>query len=447
MESLIGSFMGGGREAECKEVHDPLSGSLRGLCTSWKEPLVIPGPIIVGGGPSGLAVAACLRAKGIPSVVLERAHCIASLWQLKTYDRLRLHLPKKHCELPLTPFPSCFPTYPTKLQFVAYLEAYAREHGVRPRFNEAVVAAEYDEALGFWRVRTATQGALVEKREYLCRWLVAATGENAEAVAPELEGAADFGGPIVHTSSYKSGDAFRGKRVLVVGCGNSGMEVCLDLCNNAAKPTIVVRDSVHVLPREMLGLSTFGLAMGLLKWLPLRVVDALLLLLARLVLGNTAKFGLRRPQLGPLRHKALAGKTPVLDAGALALIKSQRIKVRPSGVKRLMKHGAEFADGAAEEFDAVILATGYRSNLPRWLKVYAEVFGEKGDLGGGWKLGNKGLYAVGFTNRGLSGVSLDANRIAGDIEQGWKSQLEKIKVTSFACSHAPPSRRISNFTK
>lgn len=84
---------------------------------------------------------------------------------------------------------------------------------------------------------------------------------------------------------------------------------------------------MHVLPREMLGLSTFGLAMWLLKWLPLRVVDALLLLLARLVLGNTAKFGLRRPQLGPLRLKALAGKTPVLDAGALDLIKSQRIKV------------------------------------------------------------------------------------------------------------------------
>ncbi|KAG6484039.1 indole-3-pyruvate monooxygenase YUCCA6-like [Zingiber officinale] len=446
MESLIGSFMGGGREAEGQQVHDPLSGSLQGLCTSWKEPLVIPGPIIVGGGPSGLAVAACLRAKGIPSVVLERAHCIASLWQLKTYDRLRLHLPKKHCELPLTPFPSCFPTYPTKRQFVAYLEAYAREHGVRPRFNEAVVAAEYDEALGFWRVRTAaTQGSPAEKREYLCRWLVAATGENAEAVAPELEGSADFGGPIVHTSSYKSGEAFRGKRVLVVGCGNSGMEVCLDLCNNAAKPTIVVRDSVHVLPREMLGLSTFGLAMWLLKWLPLRVVDALLLLLARLVLGNTAKFGLRRPRLGPLRLKALAGKTPVLDAGALALIKSQRIKVRPSGVKRLVKHGAEFADGAAEEFDAVILATGYRSNLPHWLKA-KEVIEEKGGLGGGCKLGDKGLYALGFTKRGLLGVSLDASRIAGDIEECWKSQLEKIKVTSFTCSHAP-SRRTPNFTK
>lgn len=437
--------------AECKKqlFHDPLSGSMQALiCTSGKEPLVIPGPIIVGGGPSGLAVAACLRAKGIPSVVLERAHCIASLWQLNTYDRLRLHLPKKYCELPLTPFPSCFPTYPTKRQFMTYLEAYAREHGVRPRFNEAVVAAEYDEALGFWRVRTATQGEPVEEREYLCRWLVAATGENAEAVVPELEGAADFGGPIVHTSSYKSGDAFRGKRVLVVGCGNSGMEVCLDLCDNAAKPTIVVRDSVHVLPREMLGLSTFGLAMWLLKWLPLRVVDALLLLLARLVLGNTAKFGLRRPQLGPLRLKALAGKTPVLDAGALDLIKSQRIKVRASGVERLAKRGAEFVDGAAEEFDAVILATGYRSNVPRWLKAKEVLFGEKGGLGSGWKLGNKGLYAVGFTKRGLLGVSLDATRIAADIEECWKSELEKIKVTciSFTCSHAP-SPCISNFTK
>ncbi|XP_042395305.1 indole-3-pyruvate monooxygenase YUCCA2-like [Zingiber officinale] len=417
------------REVECKKVHDPLfypnfhdsedSGSLQGLCTSWKEPLFVPGPIIVGGGPSGLAVAACLNAKGIPSVVLERAHCIASLWQLKTYDRLRLHLPKKHCELPLTPFPSWFPTYPTKHQFVSYLEAYAREHGVRPRFNETVVAAEYDPVLGFWRVRT-TKGS-AERREYLCRWLVAATGENAEAVVPALEGAADFGGPIVHTSAYKSGDAFRGKRVLVVGCGNSGMEVCLDLCNHDAKPTIVVRDSVHVLPREMLGRSTFGLAMWLLKWLPLWMVDGLLLLLARLMLGNTAKFGLRRPQLGPLRLKSLSGKTPVLDVGTLVLIKSKHIKVRPAGIKKLMKHRAEFVDGTTEEFDAVILATGYKSNVPCWLK-------EKDGLGSGWEgKTREGLYAVGFSKRGLLGSSLDANRIAGDIEERWKSELEKIK--------------------
>lgn len=74
--------------------------------------------------------------------------------------------------------------------------------------------------------------------------MVAATGENAEAVAPRMEGAEEFGGEVVHTSSYKTGEVFKGKEVLVVGCGNSGMEVCLDLCHHNALPSIVVRDAV-----------------------------------------------------------------------------------------------------------------------------------------------------------------------------------------------------------
>ncbi|WOK97207.1 hypothetical protein Cni_G05915 [Canna indica] len=432
------------REAECKGVHDRLFNinhcknqeeEPRSCCGStWMEPLAdvsskagkciwIPGPIIVGGGPSGLAVSACLKQKGIPSVVLERAPCIASLWQLKTYDRLHLHLPKQFCELPLMPFPAAFPTYPTKHQFVAYLEAYCRAFDIEPRFRETVVGAEYDRLLGFWRVKTVARGGgEEEKREYLCRWLVAATGENAEAVVPEFDGAGEFRGPILHTSSYKSGDAFRGKRVLVVGCGNSGMEVCLDLCDNNANPTIVVRDSVHILPREIAGRSTFGLSMWLLQWLPVEAVDRLLLLAARLMLGDTARLGLRRPRLGPLRLKSLSGKTPVLDVGTLGRIKSGDIKVRPA-VKRLVERGAEFVDGRSEEFDAVILATGYKSNVPCWLKE-KEFFSEEDGLPkrafpDGWK-GERGLYAVGFTKRGLLGASMDARRIAQDIEQSWK---------------------------
>ncbi|THU52885.1 hypothetical protein C4D60_Mb10t08630 [Musa balbisiana] len=162
----------------------------------------------------------------------------------------------------------------------------------------------------------------------------------------------------------------------------------------------------------MLGRSTFGLSMWLLKWLSVKTVDRFLLLAARLVLGDTSKYGLHRPQLGPLELKSLSGKTPVLDVGTLAKIKSGDIKVRPA-VRRIMEHGAEFADGTVEEFDVVILATGYQSNE-------REFFSEKDGLPrrpfpNGWK-GRNGLYAVGFTKRGLLGASLDALRIAQDIE-------------------------------
>lgn len=255
------------REIERKQIHDPLflsshhhnsfsSMMIEVDATSRaKRCLWSPGPIIVGAGPSGLAVAACLKEKGIASLVLERSNCIASLWQNKTYDRLRLHLPKKYCELPLMPFPATFPKYPSKQQFITYLENYARKFDIRPQFNETVVSAEYDNGLGFWRVRTMVGEEKGEGVEYVCRWLVVSTGENAEAVVPAIEGMGEFKGPVVHTSLYKSGDLFMGKRVLVVGSGNSGMEVCLDLCNYMACPTIVVRDAVRLSPSHFTALD------------------------------------------------------------------------------------------------------------------------------------------------------------------------------------------------
>ncbi|URE06625.1 flavin-containing monooxygenase [Musa troglodytarum] len=325
------------REPESKRIHDPSclhpqsnsSSCFRSMKSEKTEKCIFfPGPIIVGAGPSGLAVAACLKSKRIQSLILERSDCIASLWQVRTYDRLRLHLPKKFCQLPLMPFPSWFPTYPTKQQFIAYLDAYVTEFNIQAVFNETVVAAEYDAGIGFWRLRTASAKGKgkEEKHEYVCRWLVVATGENAEAVVPEIAGMEEFEGPIVHTSLYRSGDSYRDKRV-------------------------------HILPRESL--------------------------------------------------------TPVLNVGTLAMIKSGDIK-----------HGVEFVDGRSEEFDAVILATGYKSNVPCWLKE-TEFFSEKDGFPrrpfpNGWKGGN-GLYAVGFTKRGLLGASLDARRIAQDIELRYKA--------------------------
>ncbi|XP_043699163.1 indole-3-pyruvate monooxygenase YUCCA6-like [Telopea speciosissima] len=421
------------REREGKMVHDPLFG--KKMDKSTGRCVWVPGPVIVGAGPSGLATAACLKERGIQSVILERDGCIASLWQLKTYDRLRLHLPKQFCELPLMPFPPSFPTYPAKEQFLEYLESYAKVFDISPVFNETVKNAEYDQSLGFWQVKTV--GLKEEETEYVCRWLVVATGENAEAVLPEIEGLREFIGPKVHTSQYKNGKTLDGKKVLVVGCGNSGMEVCLDLCNYNARPSLVVRDAVHVLPREMLGKSTFGLSMWLIKWFPVRLVDRFLLLVSRLLLGDTSRFGLYRPTIGPLELKSMTGKTPVLDVGTLSKIKSGEIKVCRS-IKRLTCHAAEFVDGEIEDFHAIIFATGYKSNVPTWLKdrdLFSEEDGyPKKPYPNGWK-GECGLYTVGFTKRGLMGASMDARRIAQDIERCWKAESKHL--TAFA---SPPPR-------
>ncbi|XP_049376976.1 indole-3-pyruvate monooxygenase YUCCA6 [Solanum stenotomum] len=408
------------KEIQGKTCHDPYFNKMN-TNTNTKRCVFVNGPVIVGAGPSGLAAAACLTAKGVQSLVLERCNCIASLWQLKTYNRLSLHLPKQFCELPLMSFPHDFPTYPTKQQFIKYLELYAMTFNIRPVFNQTVISANYDRNLGLWIIRTdTTTSHATITTEYVTRWLIVATGENAEAVLPDIEGMDEFSGTIMHTSLYKSGEIFTSKKVLVVGCGNSGMEVCLDLCNHDAAPSLVVRDTVHVLPREMLGKSTFGLSMWLLKWLPMRLVDRFLLITSRLFLGDTSRLGLDRPEIGPLELKNLSGKTPVLDVGTLAKIKSGDIKVCP-GIKRLLKHHTvEFVNGQTEEYDAIILATGYKSNVPSWLKE-KEMFSEKDGLPkrpfpNGWK-GECGLYAVGFTKRGLLGASIDAKKIAEHIHQ------------------------------
>ncbi|KAJ9555192.1 LOW QUALITY PROTEIN: hypothetical protein OSB04_009806 [Centaurea solstitialis] len=377
----------------------------------------VDGPIIVGAGPSGIAVAACLKEKGIPSLVLERSDCIASLWQYKAYDCVKLHLPKNLCELPLVP--KEFPKIPTKDQFIAYITAYADHFKVKPLFNQSVESAVFEFERGVWRVKTRDGG-------YESRWLVVATGENAEASMPEIPGLERFEGTLVHASEYRNGGEFKGKRVLVVGCGNSGMEISLDLCNHRAIPFIVVRNSIHVIPREMFGFSTFGVAMALLKWLPMKVVDKIILGITEYILGDTDKFGIRRPKTGPMELKLTGGKTPVVDVGALSKIKTGNIKVVEQGVKEITKNGVKFMDGQELEFDCIVLATGYKSNVPSWLKG-SDFFTDKGipktRFPNGWK-GENGLYAVGFTNRGIFGAACDAVKIGEDVDEQWRAMDE-----------------------
>ncbi|KAK9076005.1 hypothetical protein SSX86_004335 [Deinandra increscens subsp. villosa] len=384
----------------------------------------VNGPLIVGAGPSGLAVSACLREQGIPFVVIERSDCIASLWQKHTYDRVKLHLPKKFCQLPRLPFPQEYPEYPSKKQFITYLENYAETFDIKPHFNECVLSAKYIEACHFWRVVTVSKTDLTRSEtEYMCQMLVVATGENAEGVVPKIDGLEEFSGEVIHVKDYKSGKSYNGKKVLVVGCGNSGMEVSLDLSNHNAKPSMVVRSSVHVLPREIMGKSTFDLAMMLMKWIPLWLVDKLLLILTWFILGNTQNYGIKRPSLGPLQLKNHHGKTPVLDIGAFQKIRSGDITVVP-GIKRFNLNSVDLVNGETVDIDSVVLATGYRSNVPYWLQE-TEFFAKNG-FPNGWK-GKHGLYASGFTRKALAGASADAIKISQDIGKGWKEVSNKNK--------------------
>ncbi|KAI3519271.1 hypothetical protein L1887_08300 [Cichorium endivia] len=377
----------------------------------------VPGPLIVGAGPSGLAIAACLSKRGVPFVILEKENCLASLWRLKAYDSLKLHLPKKFCQLPHFPIPSDFPNYPSKEQFIAYLDSYAKHFSIRPMFGYEVKSASYNAAGGFWRV-------VAGGSEFVSRWLVVATGDNAAPAVPEFDGVEDFGGKVMHSCEYKNGGEFKGRKVLVVGCGNAGMEISLNLCDNGARVSLVVRHKLHILPRDILGRSSFAVAVDLLKLFPLRFVDWFLIISSRLALGDTSKFGILRPKDGPLKLKGKTGKTPVLDVGSLSKIKSGQIKV-VGEIRRFTSRHVEFMDGKVEAFDSVILATGYRSNVASWLKE--ESLPEKGQGDNTKKSwlsnikGKNGIYSIGFTGQGLLGTSIDAERVAEDIGRQWNS--------------------------
>lgn len=194
-------------ESEGNIEHDQLMYSPRSVARAMVTGIpigdqgvaMLQGPLIVGAGPAGLACAVELTMGSVSYVILERDICIASMWHCRTYRRLCLHLSKRYCQLPRMPFPHSYPTYPTKQQFLAYLDEYKRNHGIRPFFNMEVVSAKYDGE--YWCVRTKDTSNNAEEsmmslctREYRTRWLIVATGENAEPVVPEIKGIRNFKG-------------------------------------------------------------------------------------------------------------------------------------------------------------------------------------------------------------------------------------------------------------
>lgn len=201
--------------------------------------------IIVGGGPSGLAAAACLTLHSVPYMLLEREDCYAPLWKKKSYDRLHLHLAKQYCQLPHMPFPTNWPTFISKAQFIQYLDDYVSHFKISPLYQRSVELANYDEVTKMWHVKVK-DGTTSEIEEYGCRFLVVATGETTDAFIPDVEGINTFHGEVIHTTQFKNGKAFNGKNVLVVGSGNSGMEIALDLVDHGAKTSIVIRSPVSL---------------------------------------------------------------------------------------------------------------------------------------------------------------------------------------------------------
>ncbi len=308
--------------------------------------------VVVGAGASGLAVAAVLKRGGRDPLVLDGANSVGATWAAR-YERLCLHTVRRFSGLPFYPMPRSYPRYVPKDSYARYLADYAERMGLSIRLGER--AERIHQENGEWIVETA-------RERITTRAVIVATGRHNVPRIPRWKGMDDFAGRIIHSSEYKSGREFTGKRALVIGIGNSGAEIAADLVEQrAAHVAIAVRTTPPITSREIAGIPIQLLGMFFSRFPP-RAVDRLGALLRRLGNGDLRPYGLGEEAWGPFT----ARRPPVIDVGFLVLLKAGRIEVL-GDIRHFTSNGVSFADGVERAFDVVIAATGFTSGLSGFL--------------------------------------------------------------------------------
>lgn len=350
--------------------------------------------LIIGAGPAGLAVAGRLRKANIPFEILEKTEQIVSTWHAH-YDRLHLHTIKELSHLPHLPFPEDYPRYVPRQKLVEYYEMYAKAFDIQPHFGEEVISIKKHGAQ--WRVKTASG------KKWDAAQVVVATGTNRSVNRPLFEGEEKFQGRIIHSRLYKNADPFENQKVLVVGMGNTGAEIALDLSEHDIETWLSVRSPVNIVPRDTFAGPTQLTALRLSK-LPLWLGDRIGTLLRTIMVGDLSKYGIQTPKLAPAAQLRVTGKTPVIDIGTVTQIKSGKIKVLP-GISHFTKTEIVFTNNEKYPFDTVILATGYQAKLQDFLEDTAGLMDEHGfpkEVIGSGKF--TGLYFLGFDNYVAGGI-------------------------------------------
>jgi cation diffusion facilitator CzcD-associated flavoprotein CzcO len=306
--------------------------------------------VVVGASSAGLAVAAQLRLRGRAFEILEAEDQVAGAWR-RHYERLHLHTPKSVSSLPGLPMPREWPRYVSRVQVVEYLERYRAHFDLQPHHGERVVRIERTD--GAWVTTTVT-------RTWRSAHVVIATGRTRVPVVPTWPGRERYGGDVLHSGAYVDGAPYAGKRVLVVGFGNSACEQALDLAEHGAEAHLSVRSPVNVLPRDVFGRIPVVRLAVLMAPLPPAVADALARPVMRAVVGDLGDVGLRRLPYGPITQIRREQRVPLLDIGPLDAMRDGRIAVH-GDVARFTDDGVAFTDGSELAVAAVVLATGYRA--------------------------------------------------------------------------------------
>ncbi|MFP8905458.1 flavin-containing monooxygenase [Streptomyces atacamensis] len=334
--------------------------------------------IVIGAGQSGLATAALAPRRGFArTLVLEAADRAGGAWP-RYYDSLTLFSPARYSALPGADFPGDPDRYPSRDEVVAYLRAYARRLPARIHTSTTVVSAVREQ--GAWAVRAG------DGRRFTARAVVAATGDYGNPRMPDLPGRAEYGGRVLHAADYRNPGGFAGRRIVVVGGGNSAVQIAAEL-GAVADVTLATRRPIGWTPQRRLGKD--------LHWW----------------LKHT---GLDAAPVGRLLHRV---PVPVLDDGRHRALLQERGVDRREMFTRLTPEGVVWADGTEEAVDTVLAATGYRPAFPYLTGTGALDTGGRPLHRGGVATTAPGLGFVGlefqrcFSSKTLRGAGRDAARV------------------------------------
>lgn len=305
---------------------------------------------VVGAGPAGLAAAWAIRRAGIDPLVIEQADTVAAAWRAR-HDHLQLNTHRMFSHQPGVRIPRRYGPFPARDDYVTYLQEYAT--GMRIRLGTAV--RRIDRADSGWELDLG--GASITAAH-----VVVATGPDAQPVMPSWPGAAGFPGTLVHAGKFRNIADVAGRDVLVVGPGNSGVDLMNHLAgSDAAMLWLSARSGMNITPLRYGGIPMHPVSLAT-RYLPVRIQDANLRALQRIAFGDLSRRGYPRSELGAFSRQSAQGVTVAVDNGFVRAMKAGRIIMKP-GIERLDGPDACFTDGTSCAPDVVICATGYRPGL------------------------------------------------------------------------------------
>ncbi|WP_292938483.1 NAD(P)-binding domain-containing protein [Noviherbaspirillum sp.] len=335
--------------------------------------------VIIGAGPVGLAMARGLRKHGIPYDQLEADDDIGGNWYHGVYSTAHIISSRRTTEFAEFPMPEHFPDFPGSAQIQEYLRQYATHFGlwsgielntkvvrVRPRSDE------------LWSV------SLANGEERIYKGVVVCNGHHWSKNYPAFAGR--FAGEVLHAKDYKNPSQLAGKRVLVIGAGNSGCDIASEAARVAKTCDISLRRGYWFLPKTLFG-KPFHEAFPL--WLPLWLQRAILRLSLKIVVGDYESYGLPHPD------HPLFQELPTLNSEFLHYLKHGRIETRPD-IAAVDGRSVDFIDGTRDEYDLLVCATGYQFSFPFLPQGFVPVENGVAQLYGGSQLpGYKHIYIVG----------------------------------------------------